>query len=458
MCFRYLLPLFLFLSSGSVYADASTLRLKDLFPYSSSDTGRFTLKYDSLSSSGGEYDLSSGSLDFYYSLSLINEFDVNKSMSEQDYIDVRGVVPYDIASKASFFFQTEMNTTLRSKIDRKNILDAYRVVNLDFVKRDTEVKSSGVVVGEIKATIEESLMLPNDVPSPGLSLYMAAALTDMQASDSGLHYAFIKDVVGKSNMLDYMDVSVLLYCKGRSLKRSTWFDITSLDSFPREFPQVCMAFEQRALFHAVPKVEKILAMGGSALSLEEALMLNGFNLNLRSEYLTQQYGKKKSRRVKRTYLSENGEDGKVFSATIMDAIGDIPFSSNSSLAMSMIEQGLVNSSDLIKSADYAALLDRQIGREEALASLLMPSSDITIIDDEWRNCTSNHFIDFEHSCASVNQEVYIGWVPSALDIAEGDISPLHAYYLNWYLSKGLITSLEARSFLDKYSEYLKATR
>ena len=153
MGFRYLLYAFTLIYSAHLYAETKPLRVSELLPFASNEVGRFSLKYDSLSSAGADYDLNEGSVDFYYSMSLINEFDVNKSLYDQEYISLNGLIPYDIASKASFFFQTEMNGSLRGKVDRKNMLKAYSLINLDFIKRDVSDTYKSSVVGEVRGSI-----------------------------------------------------------------------------------------------------------------------------------------------------------------------------------------------------------------------------------------------------------------------------------------------------------------
>ena len=459
MCFRILLCFFTLFSCSHLYAESEPLRINDLLPYASSEVGRFSLEYDSLSSEGGEYDLNNGSLDFYYSLSLINEFDIDKSMSEQQYISLNGLVPYEVASKASFYFQTEMNTTLRGKVDRKNILEAYHLINLDFEKRDAETEPKTSVVGKVKSSINKGLLLNKDAPpSQGLSLYLAGMLNDIGGRNNGLEYTTVKDIIQKAAMYDFMEVSILLYCKGRSLRDAQWRDITSDEDFPKRFPQVCIPYEQRALFYALPKQDVFFTENGPALSLEEALQSKGLTRYLDTEFLTEQYGSGNKRTVSRTFLNDKELTGKVYSHSVNKDIANTSLNTSKSLALSMIEQGLVSRSDIVKSADYMALLKRDTAKEDALAALLVTSPNVTITDKKWRNCTSNHFVNFEYSCAGIEQEVFIGRVPSALDVAEGGVSPLHAYYLNWYLSKGLLTKLEARSFLDRYTAYLKSTR
>lgn len=459
MCYRILLSVLTLFSCSHLCAESEPLRINDLLPYASSEVGRFSLKYDSLSSEGGEYDLNNGSLDFYYSLSLINEFDIDKSMSEQQFHSLDGLVPYDVASKASFYFQNQMNTTLRGKVDRKNILEAYRVINLDYEKRDAVSEPKTSVVGKVKSSINKSLLLNNDAPpSQGLSLYLAGMLNDIGGRNNGLAYITVKDIIQKAAMYDFMDVSILLYCKGRSLRDARWRDITSAEDFPKRFPQICTPYEQRALFYALPKPDVAFTTNGPMLSLEEALQSKGLNRYLDTVYLNDQYGRENKSTVSRTFLNDNELIGKVHSHSVNKDIANMSFNTHKSLALSMIEQGLVSRSDIVKSADYMALLERNTAKEDALAALLLTSPSVKIIDKKWRNCTSNQFVNFEYSCATIEQEVYIGRVPSALDVVEGDVSPLHAYYLNWYLSKGLLTPLEARSFLSRYTKYLKSTR
>jgi len=122
-----------------------------------------------------------------------------------------------------------------------------------------------------------------------------------------------------------------------------------------------------------------------------------------------------------------------------------------------VEQGQISWSQIVKMVGYLNQLDRDAENDEALSALIIASPVVSIVDKEWRNCESNQFVGFDRSCATIQQNVYFGNIPSALDVAEGEVSPLHAYYLNWYLSKGLITDSEARSFLLRYTKYLKST-
>lgn len=458
MCFRYLLYAFTLIYSAHLYAETKPLRVSELLPFASNEVGRFSLKYDSLSSAGADYDLNEGSVDFYYSMSLINEFDVNKSLYDQEYISLNGLIPYDIASKASFFFQTEMNGSLRGKVDRKNMLKAYSLINLDFIKRDVSDTYKSSVAGEVRGSIDERLLFRTEhMPSPSLSLYMAGALNDIDNHSKGLKYATVKDVIKKTAMYSYMDVSVMPYCKGRSLTKSEWVDITSVNDFPKRFPFMCSTFEQMALVHATPRADAVLAMSGSRFSLEEAIANSGLNKYLFDDYLSRQYGPNNKKVVSRTYLANSLIAGNVDKHSIQKSISGNPFNNNVALASSIVEQGQISRSQIVKMAGYLNQLDRNVEHDEALSALIIASPIVSIVDKEWRNCESNQFIGFDRSCATITQNVYVGNIPSALDVVEGEVSPLHAYYLNWYLSKGLITDSEARTFLLRYTKYLKST-
>ncbi|WP_394222787.1 hypothetical protein [Alteromonas gracilis] len=432
--------------------------MSELLPYASNELGRFSLKYDSLSSAGADYDLNEGSVDFYYSMSLINEFDVNRSMYDQEYISLNGLIPYDIVSKASFFFQNEMNSSLRGKIDRKNMLEAYSLINLDFIKRDFPDTYKSSVVGEVRGSIDERLLLSaEEGASPSLSLYMAGVLSDIEKHGKELKYAVVKDVIKKTAMYNYMDLSVLPYCKGRSLSKSEWIDIASWSDFPKRFPFMCSTFEQMVLVHITPRVDTILAMDVSRMSLEEAIASSGLSRYLFDDYLSRQYGPDNKRVISRTYLANSLLEGNVHRNSIQESISSNPFNNNVGLASSILEQGLISQSKIVKIANYLNQLDRDVKHDKALSALIIASPTVTIVDKVWRNCESNQFVGFDLSCATIKQDVYIGYIPSALDVAEGDVSPLHAYYLNWLLSKGLMTSSEARSFLHRYANYIKST-
>ena len=458
MCFRYLLYVLMLFYSVQQYAETQPLRVSELLPFTSNEVGRFSLKYDSLSSSGTDYNLNQGSVDFYYSMSLINEFDVNKSMYDQEYISLNGLIPYDVASKASFFFQTEMNGSLRGKVDRKNMLKAYSLINLDFIKREVSDTNKSSVVGEVRGSIDESLLFSSEqMSSPSLSLYMAGVFNEIENDGKELKYATVKDVIKKTSMHSFMDISVLPYCKGRSLGKSEWVDITSEDDFPKRFPFVCSTIEQMVLVHITPKVDTILAMGSSSLSLEEAITSSGLNQYLFDDYLSRQYGPNNKKVVSRTFLANSLIAGNVHRDSIQESISSNPFNNNATLASSIVEQGLVSRSNIVKIVDYLGQLDRDVAHVEALSALIIASPIVSIVDKVWRNCESNLFVGFDRSCATINQNVYVGNIPSALDVVEGEVSPLHAYYLNWYLSKGLIADSEARSFLLRFTKYLKST-
>ena len=286
---------------------------------------------------------------------------------------------------------------------------------------------------------------------------MAGALNDIDNQGKELKYAMVKDVIKKTTMYSYMDVSVMPYCKGRSLTKSEWVDITSVNDFPKRFPFVCSTFEQMVLVHATPRVDAILAMDGSRLSLEEAIASSGLNRYLFDDYLSRQYGPNNKRVVSSTYLANSLIAGNVHKYSIQESISSNPFNNNVALASSIVEQGLISRSKAVKVVGYLNQLDRNVEHDEALSALIIASPIVSIVDKEWRNCESNQFIGFDRSCATITQNVYVGNIPSALDVVEGEVSPLHAYYLNWYLSKGLITDSEARTFLLRYTKYLKST-
>lgn len=416
-----------------------------------------SIAYDTLISDKSSYHHKSGSIDFHYLVWLVNEYDPSIPDSEQDITHFTdSVMPYETAEQATHYFQDKFNGELKNKIDRHNLLKAYRLVNMDYVKRKHDYEVIFTLTGDQQAN-ESKLIKPESRtknPNVGLSLFLLDVLLAMSMEDNGLSYESLKLIIERSDVQKISTISAIIYCEGKTLRNSVTYHIVDGDELPTTSTLFCDPHDMKVIPSVEIKADAVFEHTPTGLTLEESLYDSGLNRAISNEYLSFLYDSYAKRDIS-GYIYATDEDVRSLSRqALSDYLPSNEPLLRTSLAISMMDKGRITNTERENAPTYLGALGRKSSVVQAISSLIVSNDNIVSHSPSWKTCTNNSLPRGFAMCANITRTFFVGAVPSALDIVFEDPNARHAYYLLDHLRHQRITEHEAKVFINKYQQYL----